>query len=181
MTIASRRVCIQIHKAQTIKWVKTFGPCQPLINRIPTDGTKRKALTSHTGHQFIAALHKYPQIPDWRRVCVSLSECCRFLLVSLFFLVWVLQAAALLLGVAVAHPHHDALQAGLHDAEQGPQGGVPVPAGLHQLPALLVETGQALRPGSCREATVRCSKWDCAASRSDSLAIEEQHLEESSC
>lgn len=152
MTIASCRVCIQIHKAQTIKWVKTFGPCQPLINRIPTDGTKRKALTSHTGHRFIAALHKYPQIPDWRRMCVSLSECCRFCL-FVCFLVRVLQAAALLLGVAVAHPHHDALQAGLHDAEQGPQGGVPVPAGLHQLPALLVETGQALRPGSCREAT----------------------------
>lgn len=68
------------------------------------------------------------------------------------YLVWVLQAAALGPGVAVAHAGHDALQAGLHDAQQGPQRRVSVPAGLHQLPALGVEAGQALRPRSCREA-----------------------------
>lgn len=66
----------------------------------------------------------------------------------------VLQAAALLLPPTEAQPDHDALQAGLHDAQQGPLGGVAVPARLHQLPALLVEAGQTLGPGSWEEGGV---------------------------
>lgn len=61
----------------------------------------------------------------------------------------ILQAAALLLRAAVAQPDHDALQAGLHDSEQGSLGRVAVPAGLHQLPALLVEARQPLGSGTC--------------------------------
>lgn len=57
----------------------------------------------------------------------------------------VLQVAALLVRI-VAQAVHDALQAGLDDAQQGSLGRVSVPAGLHQLPALLVKRGQTLRP-----------------------------------
>lgn len=41
------------------------------------------------------------------------------------------------------------MQAGLHDSEQGSLGRVAVPAGLHQLPALLVEARQPLGSGTC--------------------------------
>lgn len=63
----------------------------------------------------------------------------------------ILQAAALLLRAAVAQPDHDALQAGLHDSKQGSLGRVAVPAGLHQLPALLVEARQPLGSGTCTQ------------------------------
>lgn len=43
-------------------------------------------------------------------------------------------------------PYHDALQAGLYDAEQGPLGRVSIPAGFHQLPAFLIKAGQPLGP-----------------------------------
>lgn len=74
--------------------------------------------------------------------------------------VWVLQAAAFLLRVAVAEPLHNTLQARLNDTKQGSLGGVPVPAGLHQLPALFVKSRHALWSGTWWRTTwIQVSLW----------------------
>lgn len=59
----------------------------------------------------------------------------------------VVQASAGPLGAHLAEALHDALQHGLDDAQERPLRGVAVPAGFHQLPALLVEHREALWAG----------------------------------
>lgn len=89
------------------------------------------------------------------RVHLSLSE---------VYSVRVLKAASLLF--SAAESDHDALQARLNDAQQGPLKRVAVPARLHELPALLVETGQPLWSGTCTtQRHVRTRRIVCVYSR----------------
>lgn len=57
----------------------------------------------------------------------------------------IIQASVGLLRMGLAQPVHDALEHGLDDAQEGSLRGVAVPAGFHQLPALLIKHGKTFR------------------------------------
>lgn len=59
----------------------------------------------------------------------------------------IVESPAWPLRTRLAQPVHDTLEHRLDDAQERPLRGVPVPAGLHQLPALLVKHGQTLWSG----------------------------------
>lgn len=126
MSKAYCRVCIQIHKAQTIKHTYCKLLYQLLINNVKPN--------NNTFQKYFSDQNPYDK-------SISLSG---------VFSVWVLEAAAFLFRATVAEPDHDALQTRLHNTKQGPLGRVTVPAGLHQLPAFLIKTGQPLWSGTWR-------------------------------